>query len=103
MQLKICEALVANLFLQFELPGSLSTKCGFDVLPPHSLGATGGELFGVLLRFPQGRLNFSEMNCGPLSVLSVWGTPKRANIGWRLLMTFVLVVDLRITTSKCLL
>ena len=55
-QLKICEALVANLFLQFRLPGSLSTKYGFDVLPPNSLGATKGELFGVLSRFPQGRL-----------------------------------------------
>ena len=55
-QLKICEVLFVDLFLQFELPGSLSTKCGFDILPPHSLGETEGELFGVLLRFPQGRL-----------------------------------------------
>ena len=55
-QLKICEALVANLFLQFGLPGSLSKKCCFDVLPPHSPGATEGELFGFLSHFLQGRL-----------------------------------------------
>ena len=37
-------------------------------------------------------LTSSEMNGGPLSVLSVWGTPKRANIGWRLLMISAIVV-----------
>ena len=48
-------------------------------------------------------LNPSEINWGPLSVLNVWGTPNRAYVGWRLSMTFVLLVDLRITTSKYLL
>ena len=46
-----------HLFLQFGLLGSLSTKCGFDVLPFYSPGTPEGELFGVLSRFPQGKLS----------------------------------------------
>ena len=62
-QLKICEALVANLFLQFGPPGSLSAKCGFDVQPPHSLGASEGGFFQCSIPFSTRKaLNSSKMN-----------------------------------------
>ena len=61
-QLKICEALVANLFIQFELPGSLSKKCGFDVLPSLWLGAT-EEVVRCSIPFSARKaLNSSELN-----------------------------------------
>ena len=91
VQLKICFILSFNL-------GYLD-----HFLPPHSLGGHRGGVVRCSILFSAGKaLNSSEMNWGQLSVLSVWGNPNRVNIGLRLSMTFVLEVDLRITTSKYL-
>ena len=63
-QFKVYEALEANLFLQFGLLESFSTKCGFDVLPPHSpVGPQRGSCSVFYLVFhKEGFLNSSEMN-----------------------------------------
>ena len=104
MQLETSVILRANLSLQFGQFGSISSAYGFGVQLPHLLGATMEVLFGVLSRSLRGMLRTlpkpAEAHC---QFFSVYGTPNRANIGLRLAMIFVLVVDFRITTSKYLL